>query len=285
MIAAERRSGMAMRPRPARQRKAAGQDVLQRLFGLQGKTALVTGAAGGIGRALAKGLAEAGAAVALADLDEEAAEEAATDLAGRGLSTVAARVDLADVRSITRMVGGVVRKLGKVDILVNCAAINRRQPVIDVEPATFDRIVAVNLRGLYQVSQQVAAHMIARGGGGKIIHIGSVNSRVGLAGVSVYGATKGAISQVTMVMAVEWARHDIQVNCIAPGFIRTPLIAPLLQDRAKARWIRSRIAMERPGEPAELLGTALLLASPASSYITGQTFYVDGGMLAGGRGW
>jgi NAD(P)-dependent dehydrogenase (short-subunit alcohol dehydrogenase family) len=267
------------------QRDGAAQDVLQRLFSLQGKVALVTGAAGGIGRTLAKGLAEAGAAVALADLDEDAVKAVAAGPSASGRVAVAVRVDLADARSITRMVAAVLAKLGKIDILLNCAAINRRQPVVEVEPQTFDRIVAVNFRGLYQVSQQVARHMIQRGEGGKVIHVGSVNSAVGLAGVSVYGGTKGAISQVTMVMAVEWARHGIQVNCIAPGFIRTPLIAPLLQDRAKARWIRSRIAMERPGEPGELLGTALLLASPASSYITGQTFYVDGGMTAGGRPW
>jgi gluconate 5-dehydrogenase len=260
------------------------QGMLQRLFGLQGKTALITGAAGGIGRVLATGLAEAGAAVALADRDGPGAMTLAKDLARRGMSAMAVAVDVADTRSITRMVRKVLSHCGAIDILVNCAAINRRQPVLEVDPGTFDRIIAVNLRGLYQVSQQVAAHMIPRGGG-KIIQIGSINSRLGLAGVSVYGATKGAVSQVTMVMAVEWARHNIQVNCIAPGFMRTALTVPLWGDRSKARWMRGRIAMERPGEPEELLGATLLLASPASSYITGQTYFVDGGLTAGGRPW
>jgi len=274
-----------MSARPTGRNEVAARGLLQRLFGLEGKATLVTGAAGGIGRALATGLAEAGAAIALADIDETGAEAAAADLVRRGFSAMAVKVNLADLRSITRMVAKVVRGLGRIDILVNCAAVNRRQPVVEVDPETFDRIVAVNFRGLYQVSQQVASRMIAQGRGGKIIHIGSINSRVGLAGVSVYGGMKAAISQVTMVMAIEWARHNIQVNCIAPGFMRTPLIAPLLSDRKKARWIRGRIAMERPGEPQELVGITLLLASPASSYITGQTYYVDGGMTAGGRPW
>ena len=266
-------------------RRSADRDVLQRLFGLDGKVALITGAAGGIGRALAAGLAGAGASVAVADLDEKGAKAVAGEFVARGLTAVPVKVDLADARSISRMVATVVDRLGGIDVLVNCAAVNRRQPVLEVDPKTFDRIVAVNFRGLYQVSQQVASHMVARRQGGKIIHIGSINSQVGLAGVSVYGGMKAAISQVTMVMAVEWARHNIQVNCVAPGFMRTPLIAPLLNDRNKARWIRGRIAMERPGHPEELVGITLLLASPASSYITGQTYFVDGGMLAGGRPW
>jgi NAD(P)-dependent dehydrogenase (short-subunit alcohol dehydrogenase family) len=269
---------------PARSVAAATQPVLQRLFGLHGKAALITGAAGGIGRALAAGMAQAGAAVVLADLDTRRAAEAAAELRRRDLRATSVGVNVADVRSITRMVRKVLTLHEGIDILVNCAGINRRQPLLEVEAATFDRIVAVNLRGLYQVSQQIAAHMIPRGGG-KIIHIGSINSRLGLAGVSVYGATKGAVSQLTMVMAVEWARHNIQVNCLAPGFMRTALTAPLWRDRSKARWMRGRIAMERPGDPEELVGIALLLASPASSYITGQTYCVDGGLTAGGRPW
>jgi gluconate 5-dehydrogenase len=272
-----------MRPGSSDSAKA-GAPVLERLFSLGGKTAVVTGAAGGIGRVLAAGLAEAGAAVVVADVDGRGAAQVASGLAGRGLSATAVALDLAKSRSIIAMVRRIRSTHDGIDILVNCAAINRRQPVLEVEPTTFDRILAVNLRGLYQVTQQVAAQMIPRGGG-KIIHIGSINSKIGLAGVSVYGATKAAISQVTMVMAVEWAPHNIQVNCIAPGFIRTPLIEPLWQDRRKARWMRSRIAMGRAGTPDELLGTALLLAGPASSYITGQTFFVDGGLLAGGRHW
>ena len=258
--------------------------ILDRLFSLKGKTALVTGAAGGIGRALATGLAEAGAAVILADVNATEVGKVAADLTRRQLSGMAVSLDLAKARSITAMLKKVLATCRGIDILVNCAAINRRQPVLEVDPKTFDRILAVNFRGLYQLTQHVAAQMIPRGGG-KVIHIGSINSRIGLAGVSVYGATKAAISQVTMVMAVEWARHNIQVNCIAPGFIRTPLVEPLFRDRRRAAWMRGRIAMERAGTPDELLGMTLLLASPASSYITGQTFFVDGGLLAGGRHW
>ncbi len=258
--------------------------ILDRLFSLHGKTALVTGAAGGIGRVLAGGLAQAGASAVLTDVKAADVSSVAEGLTARGMRATAVALDLTKPRSIAAMLKKVIAACGNIDILVNCAAVNRRQPVLDVDPETFDRILGVNFRGLYQLTQQVAAHMIPRGGG-KIIHVGSINSRIGLAGVSVYGATKAAISQVTMVMAVEWAKHNIQVNCIAPGFIRTPLVEPLFQDRGKAAWIRGRIAMERPGRPDELLGMTLLLASPASSYITGQTFFVDGGLLAGGRHW
>ncbi len=269
---------------PTRPASLSSAPVLQRLFDLHGKTALVTGAAGGIGRVLSSGLAEAGAAVVLADVDEQGAATVAKALRERGLSATAAAVDVGNHRSITAMVRRVLKARGGIQILVNCAAINRREPVLDVQPETFDRIVAVNLRGLYQLTQQVAAQMIPNGGG-KVIHIGSINSQIGLAGISVYGGTKAAVSQITRVMAVEWARYNIQVNCIAPGFIRTPLTEPLFRDRHRAAWVRSRVAMGRPGQPDELLGITLLLASPASSYITGQTFFVDGGLLAGGRHW
>jgi NAD(P)-dependent dehydrogenase (short-subunit alcohol dehydrogenase family) len=262
----------------------SAQPVLRRLFSLEGSTALITGAAGGIGRVLAAGVAEAGAAVVLADVDGQGAAAVATDLNRRGLSAMPVTLDLAKRRSITEMLRKVVSARGAIDVLVNCAAINRRQPILEVDPTTFDRILAVNLRGLFQLSQQVATQMIQQGGG-KIIHIGSINSKIGLAGVSVYGATKGAVSQLTTVMAVEWARYNIQVNCIAPGFMRTPLTEPLWRDRPKANWMRGRIAMGRPGNPEELIGITLLLASSASSYITGQTFFVDGGLIAGGRHW
>jgi gluconate 5-dehydrogenase len=258
--------------------------ILEKLFSLHGRVALITGAAGGIGRVLSQGMAEAGAAVALADLRAAETQSAAAEIRGAGGQAEAFEVDVARQESIRSLVAAVIERFGRIDILVNCAGINQREPLLDVTEATFERILAVNLRGVFQLSQAVARHMI-RQKGGKIIHIGSLTGEMALAGVSAYGVSKAGVSQLAMSMAVEWARHNIQVNCIVPGFMRTALTTVLWADAAKSAWMRGRIAAERPGEPEELLGTAILLASPASSYITGQTWCVDGGVTAGGHPW
>jgi gluconate 5-dehydrogenase len=258
--------------------------VVEKLFSLQGRVALITGAAGGIGRALCEGMAGAGAAVALADMRAVAMEPVAASIHAMGREAECFEVDVSSKNSIRKRVEDVMARFGRIDILVNCAGINRREPILDVAEETFERILAVNLRGVYQMSQAVANHMI-RQGGGKIIHIGSLTNEMGLSGVSVYGASKAGVSQLAMSMAIEWACYNIQVNCIVPGFMRTELTTALWADDAKAAWMRGRIAAGRPGEPEELLGTAILLASPASSYITGQTWCVDGGVTAGGRHW
>jgi NAD(P)-dependent dehydrogenase (short-subunit alcohol dehydrogenase family) len=191
------------------------------------------------------------------------------------------RADLANVDECRRLVAAIREALGRLDILINCAATNRRKPITEVTPDDFDTIVAVNLRSIYFLSQ--AAYPIMRDqGGGKIIHIGSINIHYGLDTVSVYGLTKGGLAQLTKVMAVEWASDNIQVNCVTPGFMATPLSQPLWDDPEKARWFRSRIPARRPGLPLELVGVTLLLAAEASSYITGQNIVVDGGFLAGG---
>jgi gluconate 5-dehydrogenase len=258
--------------------------VVEKLFSLQGRVALITGAAGGIGRVLCEGMAGAGAAVALADIRAAAMEPVAASIHAMGREAECFEVDVSSKDSIRKRVEGVMARFGRIDILVNCAGINQREPILEVAEETFERILAVNLRGVYQLSQAVVGHMI-RQGGGKIIHIGSLTNEMGLSGVSVYGASKAGVSQLAMSMAIEWAHHNIQVNCIVPGFMRTELTTALWADEAKAAWMRGRIAAERPGEPEELLGTAILLASPASSYITGQTWCVDGGVTAGGRHW
>jgi NAD(P)-dependent dehydrogenase (short-subunit alcohol dehydrogenase family) len=171
--------------------------------------------------------------------------------------------------------------LGRLDVLINCAATNRRKSITDVTRDDFDFIIAVNLRSVYFLSQ--AAYPIMRDqGGGKIIHIGSINIFYGLDTVSVYGVTKGGMAQLTKVMAVEWALDNIQVNCVTPGYFLTPLSKPLWEDDQKARWFRNRLPVRRPGLPEELIGVTLLLASAGSSYITGQNIVVDGGFSAGG---
>lgn len=257
--------------------------ILDEMFSLKGKVALVTGAAGGIGQTFATGLARAGATMALCDIQQPALEPVISVVEDAGGSAQGFFVDLASQRSILTLRDGLASAFGRVDILVNCAAINKREPILEVEESTYDRIMAVNLRGLYQLSQAIVPLMPASGG--KIVNIGSINSEIGLAHVSVYGATKGAVKQLTKVMAVEWASRNIQVNCIIPGFMRTPLSAPTWADEKKRRWMTERIAMERPGEPEELLGMAIYLSSKASSYVTGQAIIIDGGVTAGGTGW
>jgi NAD(P)-dependent dehydrogenase (short-subunit alcohol dehydrogenase family) len=201
------------------------------------------------------------------------------DAGGHALPLVA---DLREVDACRRLIAEVYEGLGRLDVLVNCAGMNRRARIEAVTLDDYETIMAVNLRSLYFLSQ--AAHRIMRAqGGGKIIHIGSVNSSMGLGTVSVYGMTKGAVAQVTRTMAIEWAKDNIQVNCIAPGFMMTPLTeTSLWGDDQKRRWLLDRIPMRRPGQPDELVGITLLLASGASSYLTGQTIAVDGGVLAGG---
>lgn len=257
--------------------------ILDQMFSLEGKIALLTGAAGGIGQTFATGLARAGATMALCDIHKPALDPVISAIESDGGVARGFFVDLASQKSIRALCDEVASAFGRVDILVNCAAINKRQAILDVEESTYDRIMAVNLRGLYQLSQAVVPLMPQSGG--KIVNIGSINSEIGLAHVSVYGATKGAVKQLTKVMAVEWASRNIQVNCIIPGFMRTPLSAPTWADEKKRRWMSERIAMERPGEPEELLGMAIYLSSKASSYVTGQSMIIDGGVTAGGTGW
>jgi NAD(P)-dependent dehydrogenase (short-subunit alcohol dehydrogenase family) len=257
------------------------QTIFNRLFSLQGRGVLLTGATGGIGRVFATAVAEAGACVAVTDLDLAQLEELRQQVERTGGQAVSFATDLGDVDACRQVIQEAYTALGRLDILVNCAAVNRRKAIQEVTLDDFETIVDVNLRSIYFLCQAVYPIMRAQSGG-KIVNIGSVNSFFGLDTVSVYGLTKGAVSQLTKVMAVEWAQDNIQVNCLAPGFVRTPLSTPLWTDPQKSEWLRSRIPARRPCVPEELVGALLLLASPASDYITGQTFVVDGGFLAGG---
>ena len=255
--------------------------ILNRLFSLEGKTALVTGAAGGIGRVLAASLAEAGATAVVHDLTPEMAQDGVDFVTAAGGKAVPVAGDLTSVETCRRIVEDAVAATGRLDILINCAATNRRKPIIEVTEDDFDFITAVDIKAVYFLSQAAYPHMKAQGGG-KIIHIGSINPFFALDTVSVYGLAKGAVVQVTKAMAVEWAPDNIQVNCVSPGFMMTPLSKPVWEDEDRAKWFRTRIPLRRPGLPEELVGAILLLASPASSYITGQTFIIDGGFEAGG---
>jgi gluconate 5-dehydrogenase len=256
--------------------------ILQRLFSLEGKSALVTGASGGLGRALAVGLAEAGAAIGIHGVTPSRLEETerlVKEAGGRGLILPAPLKDVLDCR---RLITDAQAALGRLDILVNCAGTNRRKLIEAVTPEDFDTILAVNLRSAFFLSQAVHPLMRAQGGG-KIINVGSMTSILGLANLSVYGMTKAALAQVTKTMAMEWAPDNIQVNCIAPGFMRTPLTEQYYwRDPQRRQWLLDRIAAKRPGEPNDLVGAVLWLSSGASTYVTGQVIAIDGGFTAGG---
>jgi NAD(P)-dependent dehydrogenase (short-subunit alcohol dehydrogenase family) len=253
------------------------------LFSLEGSVAIVTGAAGGIGRWLAAGLGAAGASVLVTDVEQAGLEELEASLARAGIDASAFVADLADEDVPDEIVRIAVQRFGAVHVVVNNAAVNKRMPILEMDGETWDRIVRINLRVPYFLAQRAAQEMIAQGAGGAIISISSLNVAYALEHVAVYGATKAGISQFTRHMALEWAEHGIRVNAIAPGFMDTPLAEPIWANPDTSRWIHNRVPMERPGQPSELIGACLLLASEAGSFLTGQTLIVDGGAQAGGR--
>jgi NAD(P)-dependent dehydrogenase (short-subunit alcohol dehydrogenase family) len=261
---------------------AKAPSILDRLFALHGKCALVTGGSGGIGRALAVALAEAGAAVAVHGRDEQDLAETRRQIEVAGGRAIVLRAELADVEACRKLVADTVKHLGRLDVLVNCAGANRRRPLAEATADDFDFLMAVNLRSAFLLCQEARSVMKARGGG-KIINIGSLTTTWGVGGVGVYGMTKSALGHLTRTLAVEWSRDNIQVNCLAPGFIMTPLTEKgLWGDEGRRKWILDRVPARRPGQPEDLIGTTLLLASSASDFLTGQIITVDGGFLAGG---
>jgi len=257
---------------------------LETQFSLAGKTALLTGGAGGIGEALALGLCAAGAETAVCDVNFERACEVAAELTAKGHRAKAFRLDLTDLQSIRQCVESVAAESGKIDILINCAGVNKREGFLDVAEKTYDFIMNVNLKGTFFMTQAVVPHMIKQGGG-KIVNFSSHNAQGMLGGVSAYGATKSAVSALTRSMAIEWAKFNIQANAVAPGHILTGLTQVTWDHPTRAPYLRERIAMRRPGLPEEIVGIVLMLCSNASSYMTGQTYHVDGGCLAGGTPW
>jgi NAD(P)-dependent dehydrogenase (short-subunit alcohol dehydrogenase family) len=255
---------------------------LDDLFSLDGRVALVTGASSGIGRELATGLALAGATVALSGRSAERLEETKQQIVEAGGKAEFFPAEAGDFDAIKPLIEAVAAQFGRLDIILPAAGMNQRQPVQEVERATYDRLMDVNLRAPYFLAQAALPHLIAAGGG-KVIHIGSLTTSWGIGNLSVYGMTKSAIGQLTRASAVEWAAHNIQVNAICPGWIETPLTKPLWADPQRREWILDRVPAGRPGKPGDLVGMAVYLASRASDFTTGQTFYVDGGFTAGGQ--
>lgn len=257
--------------------------ILEDLFSLEGKVVLLTGAAGGIGAELAKGLAGAGGSLAACDISEKGLDELMSQLPGEGEHHKFI-LDVSKMESITACVDQVLETYGRVDVLINCAGINRREGLLDVEESTYDKIMEINLKGVFFLTQQIVKKSMMKTGG-KIVNVGSYNTTSMLGGCSVYGASKSGIYALTRSMGIEWAKFNIQANCIAPGHIITPLTTVTWENKERAEYLRGRIAMERPGKPEELVGLVLLLSSNASSYMTGQLYNIDGGALAGGKPW
>ena len=247
------------------------------MFDLSGKVAIVTGGNGGIGLGIANGLAGAGASVAVAARNQAKTSDAVELLRANGVESLGLTTDVADESSVASAIKATVDRFGRLDILVNNAGINIRKPPQDFTVEEWERIVAVNLKGTFLCSRVAYLHMRAAGGG-KIINIGSMTSIFGIASVAVYGATKGGVVQLGKSLATAWAKDNIQVNTILPGWINTELTAPIgTVDPDRHALISSRIPSGRWGEPEDLAGTAVFLASRASDYVTGAAIPVDGG--------
>jgi len=250
-------------------------------FSLEGQVALVTGAARGIGRAISVALANAGADVALGLRRVEDAEDLAAEITAMGRRSMRVQMDVLDRAQITSAVDAVVESFGRIDILVNNAGLG--PPEVPVEDATeedYDLTFDLNVKGLFFTSQAVGRVMIAQGSG-KIVNLSSQAGFIALPGEAIYCASKAAVSHLTKCLAVEWGSYGINVNAVAPTFIKTPGTAPALSDPDFAADVLERIAgLHRVGEPVDVAGAVVYLASPASSLVTGATLMVDGGWTA-----
>jgi NAD(P)-dependent dehydrogenase (short-subunit alcohol dehydrogenase family) len=249
------------------------------IFDLSGRIALVTGARRGIGFAIAEGLASAGAVSVIADIEPEAGDEAARVIRSKGLSAKSIPVDVTRRDSVEEMVSRTVEEFGRIDILVNCAGIILRKPIEEATDEEWNSTMDVNLRGVFLCSQIAGREMIKRKQG-KIINISSNISQVLQPGRGVYAVSKAGVSHLTKVMALEWSPHHINVNAIAPAPTITDLNRGYFEEHPEDMQERLRsIPLGRMGDPQDYVGTAVLLASRASDFITGQTIFVDGGSI------
>jgi len=249
------------------------------LFDLTGRTALVTGSSRGLGRAIAQGLADAGAAVILNGVDAGRLEAAAAEMRAAGHEVAEAGFDVTDEAAVTDAFARFDADGRAIDILVNNAGIQLRKPMVELSVAEWQRVIDTNLTSAFVVGREAARRMIGRGRG-KIVNIGSLTSELARATVSPYTVAKGGIKMLTKAMAAEWGEHGIQANAIGPGYMITDMNQALIDDPKFDAWVKGRTPARRWGRPEELAGTAVFLASAASDYVNGQIIYVDGGMIS-----
>jgi gluconate 5-dehydrogenase len=251
----------------------------QSLFDLSGRTALVTGSSRGLGRAIADGLAKAGARLIINGVDPARVETAVAELRAAGQAAEGAAFDVTDEAGIVAAFARFDAAGTEIDILVNNAGIQVRKPLVEFSSAEWRKVIETNLTSAFVVGREAAKRMIARKRG-KIVNIGSLASELARPTVGPYTVAKGGIKNLTRAMAVEWAASGVQVNAIGPGYMLTDMNQALVNNADFNTWLMSRIPSKRWGRPEELIGAAIFLVSGASDYVNGQIVYVDGGMLA-----
>ena len=250
------------------------------LFDLTGQVAIVTGTSRGLGQYFARALAKAGADLVLTSRTRESLVSFESEIRALGRRAVSLELDVRSQESIEKMAADAEDAYGQIHILVNNAGCNIRKPALDVQWEDWNKILDTNLRGSFFVAQAVARRMIAKGYG-RIVNIGSVTCVAGYAGLAPYGASRGGVRQMTMSLADDWGKHGVTVNCLAPGWFRTEQTKVLYENQEWVDYLVDRIPMKRPGQPNDLDGAVVFLASESSRYITGQTLLVDGGISTG----
>ena len=250
------------------------------LFDLTGQVAIVTGTSRGLGQYFARALAKAGADLVLTSRTRESLVPFESEIRALGRRAVSLELDVRSQESIEKMAADAEDAYGQIHILVNNAGCNIRKPALDVQWEDWNKILDTNLRGSFFVAQAVARRMIAKGYG-RIVNIGSVTCVAGYAGLAPYGASRGGVRQMTMSLADDCGKHGVTVNCLAPGWFRTEQTKVLYENQEWVDYLVDRIPMKRPGQPNDLDGAVVFLASESSRYITGQTLLVDGGISTG----
>lgn len=250
-----------------------------KMFDLSGRRALVTGSSTGIGFALAKGLAGAGAEVILNGRSEARLAEAVSRLRDGGASVHAASFDVTSPDEVDKAIAGIEREIGAIDILVNNAGMQRRAPLEQFSHTQWEELMKTNVDSVFLVGQAVARHMIGRKRG-KIVNICSVQSELGRPNIAAYTASKGAVKMLTKGMAIDWGQHGIQVNGLGPGYFKTELTEALVKDETFSNWLIGRTPSKRWGDVEDLVGAVVFLSSDASNFVNGHILYVDGGVTA-----